>query len=109
MIKGKYGQLTFANEKELSQAIDKYIQPILAEAKEQATTKGTETALKLLLPLIVNALYEVQGIGEKRINQFIDRFNVHMECLQDGIVTPEEYRDWCLEQGYKVVEVEEVE
>lgn len=107
MIKGKYGQLTFANEKELSKAIDKYIQPILVKAKEQATREGTETALKLILPLAVNALYEVQGIGEKRINQFIDRFYVHMECLQDGVVTPEEYRDWCLKQGYKVVKVEE--
>ena len=104
MIKAKNGNIIFRNTAELNNEIMRK----MSKAVETYHKTDTKNALNLFKPLALNALYEVPGVGEKRINQFLDRFNVHMECLQDGVVTPEEYRDWCLEQGYKVVEVENV-
>lgn len=122
MKKAKDGRLIFDNTKDLTTEINRRIRPQLnaeidklhktydeqiAKVKEQATVDAST----MMLPIIATSLYEAYGFGYKRIEKFVEYFNKHLECINDGITTADQYVDWCKEQGYKclIVEAEDEE
>lgn len=120
MKRCKNGNIIFKNVAELNKEIQRKIQPQINKAiekyhepidkiKEDATVEGTKIAQNFLFCLVCNALYEVPGVGDKRMKAFIKRLKVHQECVEEGVVTLTQYKNWCLEQGYKVVEIVEAE
>lgn len=116
MIKAKNGNIIFKNVAELNKEIQRKMQPQINKAiekyhepvdkmKKDATVEGTKIAQNFLFCLACNALYEVPGIGDKRMDAFIKRLKVHQECVEEGIVTLTQYKDWCISKGYKIWEV----
>lgn len=120
VIRAKNGNLIFNDISDLNKEIQRRIQPKIDKAieeyhekynaaVEQAKTDATKEALALILPMTCNALYEVYGFGEKRLEQFIDKFMVHMSCLEQGVTDLSDYKEWCKDQGYSFIEVVNIE
>lgn len=105
MIRAKNGNIIFKNQAELNAETNRRIKKILDKEIIKHKQEATQEALVLLLPMVCNALHESHGFGEKRLNKFIDRFMIHVECLQDGITGIDDYQEWCKEQGYTFIEV----
>lgn len=109
MKRCKNGEIHFKNMAELNAETNRRIKLILEKEIKKYKQAATKEALILLLPLVCTALYEAYGFGEKRQEKFINYFQMHMECINDGITELEQYRAWCVEQGYKYFDVIEVE
>lgn len=120
MIKAKDGRLIFDDVKDLNKEIQRRIKPqvdeaikkyneSLAEEIKKVKEQATIDAGTLMLPIIATALYEAYGFGEKRLEKFVEYFNKHLECINDGVTTADQYEDWCREQGYDclIMEAEE--
>ena len=97
MIKHKNGSITFKNKHELKIEINKHLKPILAKAKEEIT----ENIEAMLIPIISTCLNEAFGMGEVRQDKFMKLFDTHMECLNDGVTSLDQYEEWCIDKGYK--------
>ena len=109
MITAKNGNIIFENRAELNLKTKELVRKEVAKLIDEAKRKSTEEALTLILPMACNALYECYGFGEKRLEKFIDQFMLHMECLQDGVTGLDDYAKWCKDQGYKFIDVVEVQ
>ncbi len=118
--KKKQEQIIFNSKQEFNQAVNAKFKPLIDEevkklmqkyeaAVSEAKTNATREALMLILPIACNALYEAYGYREKRLEKFVKYFQVHMECLNEGITTLEDYKQWCQDQGYKFIDILEVE
>lgn len=105
----KNGEIHFKNKAELSIETKKRVEYLIKQEMEKIRIQATKDAGTLMLPLIASALYEAYGFGEKRLEKFVEYFNKHLECLNDGIITVDQYEQWCKDQGYKclIVEAEE--
>lgn len=117
MKKAKDGRLIFDDIKDLNTEINRRIKPKVDKAIEEyhsmlesevgkVKVQATLDASTLMLPIISTCLYEAYGFGVKRIEKFVEYFNKHLECINDGITTPDQYQEWCKEQGYKCLIVE---
>lgn len=116
MKRCKNGQIIFDSTLDLTQEINRRVQPLIDKEiekyhanLEQAKIEATKEALILLLPIACTSLYEAYGFGEVRQQKFIDYFVKHMECVNMGVTDLEQYREFCVEQGLKYFEMEEVE
>lgn len=112
-------QLIFKSENEFRKAVNAHYMPMLQREidtlqlayKDQLTKAkidATQEALIFLLPISCTALYEAYGFAEKRQESFINYFTEHIQCLEDGITSVDQYRDWCLDKGIKYFKVVEV-
>ncbi len=119
----KKQQIVFNSKHELSKFINenfktkinaeirKYHANLEKEVQEEVAKSRAEymkQASIMLIPLVLNSLYEAYGIGSKRAVKFIEYFNKHIECYNDGIVDYDSYVQWCKDMGYKFIDVKEV-
>lgn len=118
--KKKQEQIIFNSKQEFNQAVNAKFKPLIDEevkklmqkyeaAVSEAKTNATREALILILPIACNALYEAYGYREKRLEKFVRYFQIHMECLNDGVTDLDDYKQWCQDQGYKFIDVLEVQ
>lgn len=118
--KKKQEQIIFNSKQEFNQAVNAKFKPLIDEevrklmdkyqkAVEQAKTDATREALTLILPIACNALYEAYGYREKRLEKFVRYFQIHMECLNDGVTDLDDYKQWCQDQGYNFIDILEVQ
>ena len=106
----------FRNKKEFNAAVNKKIKPLInAEIEkyhknlEQAKIDATNEALVLLLPIVCTSLYEAFGFAEVRQDKFLDYFSIHMQCIEDGVTSLDQYQQWCQDNNvryFKCIEVE---
>lgn len=109
MKRCKNGEIHFKSQAELSIETKKRVETLIDKELEKVKLQATKDAGNIMLPVIATALYEAYGFGIKRIEKFVEYFNKHIECINDGVTTAEQYEEWCKEQGYKclIVEAEE--
>lgn len=118
--KKKSEQITFKDKHEFLQEINKRFKPLIdAEVEkynatmvkeiEKAKIDATKEALLLILPMSCNALYEAHGIGQKRMEKFLEYFKIHLGCLNEGITDLNDYAKWCEDNKIKFFDVMEVE
>lgn len=118
--KKKSQQIVFKDKHAFLQEINKRFKPLIDEeivkynatmAKEieKAKIEATKEAMMLILPMSCNALYEAYGIGEKRMEKFLEYFKIHLECLNKGVTDLNDYAKWCEDNKIKFFDVMEVE
>lgn len=107
MIRTKNGEIHFKNQAELNKETNRRIKKILETEIVKYKQAATKEAMLLILPIAFTALHEAYGFGEKRLQRFADCFMLHMECINAGVTDLEQYKEFCEEQGYKVLEVED--
>lgn len=90
----------------MKEEIHKY-QGRYEKAIEQAKIDAAKHVASLLVPLVINAMYEAYGIGPKRAEKFIEYFNRHIECVNEGVLNYNDYENWCKEMGYKFIKMED--
>lgn len=101
MKKTKDGKIIFDNTLELNRTIKQKIKPMIADITAQAKQEATKEALQLMFPIACNALYEAYGFGQKRQEQFLKYFNIHLQCLDEGVTTLDDYEKWCKDSKIK--------
>lgn len=100
MIRAKNGNIIFKNQAELNTETNRRIDLILEKKAIEYKAEATERAMTLLLPIIGTVLYETFGFGQKRLDRFAEGFDKHLECIEEEVLTLEQYQNWCKEQGY---------
>ncbi len=100
----KNGVVSFKNMKEFYEFCDKRTNIVI----EQARHKAAKDLFALLAPVSCTAIYEAYGFAEKRQEAFLDKLTEHLECIQDGVTTIDQYQDWCKEKNIKYFKVAEV-
>ena len=103
-----YRKLTSDLNHYVDEEIVKY-NATMAKEIEKAKIEATKEAMMLILPMSCNTLYEAYGIGEKRMEKFLEYFKIHLECLNKGITDLNDYAKWCEDNKIKFFDVMEVE
>lgn len=101
MKRTKDGKIIFDNSLELNRTIKEKIKPMLNDVISKAKQDAVREALELMVPLVCNALYESHGFGPKRQEQFLKCVHVHLQCLDEGVTTIDDYEKWCKDSGIK--------
>jgi hypothetical protein len=105
----KNGNIIFKNRAELNLITKQKVYETIQDALKKAKQDATREAIELLIPIACTAIYEAYGFGEKRQEAFLEYMGRHLECIQDGVTTIDQYEDWCKDNKIKYFKVAEVE
>lgn len=95
------GQIIFDGPLDLKLEVKRQIKPMLKEIADKAKQEAVTEALELMFPIACNAIYEAYGIGPKRQEQFLKYFKIHLQCLDEGVTTIDDYEKWCADSKIK--------
>lgn len=101
------GQIIFDGPLDLKREIKRQIKPMLDDMASKAKQEAVGEALELMLPIACNCIYEAYGFNKKRLKPFLEYFATHIECLDSGVTTLDDYRKWCKDNGIKYIEMED--
>lgn len=114
--KAKNGNIIFPDMKSVSEFFNIKAKPMIDQAiedyhkkLEQAKEDATKEALILMLPIACTSLNESYNFSEVRLQKFIDCFENHMSCINEGVTNLEQYKEFCKDEGWKFFDMEVIE
>ena len=69
------------------------------KALEKERSKMQREMLNRIMGSVIITMHDEFGIGKQRLNRFVDRLNANYVCIDDGLVTLDDMREWCKEYG----------